>query len=491
MRRRHLWFYLTFVILILDVRFSCAGVEKVVEVMLRKETVKPARTFTLKDCMRLAMTQNKDVLSAWHRIRETQLGDRLVTRSRLYPQLGFVWDYQKDHFAGTPTASATSNTDNSAVLNFSQRLFEFGKDASSEVALRQAERQALYSFENTVRSTLSSVREGFYTILLRQEQLKIRHQVLEQFREIYNRKKKRLEGKEPSIDPFDVLSAELSVLEEEANVNSLDADIAADNYALQQLMGEPIGEKINLEGEQDQTVFDVDAVVRTALENSPQLAQGREEIAEQQRVLREVMWEYFPDVSFGAGYQREDDQAGISIDSIGSDTWAADLTGDLHANRSNSRDDEFYRSGDTDFYVDLEVSVPIFEGFRRVGVYNQEKERLRQVELEVGKEREQIEQNVRRQYANMMQQARNVELARRSAAISKRRFEIQEKLKEEIPAMVDENQFETFRRGFFNAQDGFFSAQIQFVNARERLREMMGYFEEKPLDVTRNAGETT
>jgi len=491
MRRYRFWPHLAFVTFILSGRLACAGVETAVEAMLEKESVKPARTLTLEDCMRLAVTQNKDVLGAWHAIRGTQLGDRLVTRSRLYPQLGFVWDYQKDHYAGTPNASARSDVDNSAVFQFSQRLFEFGKDASSEVALRRAERQALYSFENTVRSVLSSVREGFYTILLRQEQLNIRYQVLQQFREIHDRKKKRFEGKEASIDPFDVLSAELSVLEEEANVNSLEADIAADNYALQQLMGEPIGEKISLQGEQDQTVFDVEAAVRTALENSPQLASGREEVAEQQRVLREVMWEYFPDVSFGAGYRREDDQAGISIGSVGSGTWAADLAGDLHANRSDSRDDEFYRSGDTDFYVDLEVSVPIFEGFRRVGVYNQERERLRQSELALGKEREQIEQNVRQQHANMMQQARNVAIARRSAAISQRRFEIQERLKEEIPAMVDENQFETFRRRFFDAQNSFFTKQISFVSARERLREMMGYFEEKPLDVTSGAGDTT
>jgi len=491
MHRFRFWPYLAFITLILNARFACAGVETAVEAMLEKNAATQVRKLTLEDCMRLAMTQNKDVLGAWHNIRETQMGDRLVTRSRLYPQLGFVWDYQKNHFAGTPAASAQSDVDNSAVFQFSQRLFEFGKDASSEVALRQAERRALYNFENTVRSILSSVRDGFYTILLRQEQLNIRYQVLQQFRDIYERKRKRLEGKEASIDPFDVLSAELSVLEEEANVNRLEANIAADNYALQQLMGEPIGEKIILQGEQDQTVFDVEEAVLTALENSPELAQAREEFVEQQRVLREVMWEYFPDISFGAGYQREDDQAGISIDSIGSGTWAADLAGDLHANRSNSRDEEFYRSGDTDFYVDLEVSVPIFEGFRRVGVYNQEKERLRQAELVIGKKREQIEQNVREQHANMMQQARNVDIAKRSAAISQRRFQIQERLKEEIPAMVDDNQFETFRRGFFSAQDRFFGEQINFVKARERLREMMGYFEEKPLDTTSDAGDTT
>ena len=492
MRRYSFWPYLAFVAFTLSSRSACAGVETAVEAMLEKDDATQVRKLTLEDCMRLAMTQNKDVLTAWHGIRETQLGDRLVTRSRLYPQLGFIWDYQKNHFGERENTRPESDVDNSAVFQFSQRLFEFGKDIGSEVALRRAERNALYNFENTSRETLSSVRETFYTILLRQEQLVARRNLLGGFKSDYERKRKRLELKEATIDPFDVLSAELNVLEEEANVNTLEAEIAVSVYVLQQLMGESIGAHIELVGAQDQTVFDIGAAVRTALENSADLAQTREEVAEQKRVLREVIWEYLPDVTFGAGYRREGDEAGISIDSVGSDTWAVDLVGDLNANKSDSRDDEFFRSGDTDYFVDLEVSVPIFEGFRRVGVYNQERERLRQAELQLGKAQEEIERNVRGRYADMMRAAKNVDIARQQASISERKLEIKERFKEEIPAMVSDQEYETFRNNFFRDQDRYFDQQINFVSVREQLRQVMGYFEEKPLDAMGDAaGDTT
>jgi len=458
-----------------------AGIENAVDAMLENESATPVHTLTLKDCMRLAITQNKDVLRAWHRIRETELGDRLVTRSRLYPQLEFIWTYDKDHEpkhrSGATTVSPDSSSDRSATLQFSQRLFEFGKDASVEVALRAAERKALYDFENTVRSTLSSVREKFFTILLREEQIATHLELIKGFREDYEKKKQRLEQKEATIEPFDVLQGELNVLFEERSINNIERTKSVEEYALLDLMGQPIGQKIRLEGSQDETTFTVEQCVEQALANSTELAQRREEVAEQQRVLRQVAWEYFPDISLSAGFRREDDEAALTVSNVGSDTWAVDLTGDLMLDEPRSRDDYYINDTDTSYGVSATVSVPLFEGFRRLGVYNREKERLRQDELLLAKQREEIERLARQRYADMMQAARNVKVAERQVQISRRQLDIQERLKEEIPAMVSDQQFETFRNRFFRDQDSFFSEQISFVRAREQLREVMGYFE--------------
>jgi len=489
-------FFLPFLIcvcLALHVPLTHAGIETAVDTILDRESSVAPQVLNLKDCMHLAMTQNKEVLAALHAIRETELGTRLVTRSRLYPQIELVWNYAKDHYAGLEPTPASSATDDSVVLQFSQRLFEFGKDPAVEVQLRAAERAALYDFENTVRKTLSAVRKKFYTILLRREQLEIRQELLAGFRDDYEKKSKRLEQKEATIEPFDVLQAELNVLFEERNLNNLQRTIAVEEYALLKLMGEPIGAKVSLLGAQDETVFDVDLAVRTALDNSTQLALGREEIEEQRRVVREVMWEYFPDVSLAAGYRRDDDEAGVTVSNNGDDTWAVDLGGDIWINSPDDREQLYseYEPGDADYYVDLQVSVPVFEGFRRVGVYNRERERLRQAELLLADQQEEIERLARQRFADMVQSARNVRVAERQAAISRRQLRIQERLQQEIPAMVTDDQFEIFRNRFFRDQDDFFGAQIDFVSARENLREVMGYFEDGRPDDMADPGDGT
>jgi hypothetical protein len=59
--------------------------------------------------------------------------------------------------------------------------------------------------------------------------------------------------------------------------------------------------------------------------------------------------------------------------------------------------------------------------------------------------------------------------------ISKRRLEIQERLKE--AGLVGELEIEHFRDQFFRDQDQFFAEQDNYIRAQEDLRKLMGWFE--------------
>ena len=85
-------------------------------------------------------------------------GESIVVQSRFLPHLSYVLALD------TTTAQGTAETNSiHQYLKLSQTLMEFGKENSDSVTLRESERQALFDYEDQVRTILSDVRQTFYT----------------------------------------------------------------------------------------------------------------------------------------------------------------------------------------------------------------------------------------------------------------------------------------------------------------------------------------
>jgi len=462
---------------------SESGVESIVAKMLQERAATEARRLDVWQCMSLALDQNKQIAEAWHVLQQVQVGDRIITRSRLFPQLDLIVNR-------TETDNETTGldfNDTQTSLRLSQRILEFGKDSPAEVSLRASERSALYNLESTVRSVLGQVRRSFYDILLREQQIETRMQLLREFRRDWERKKARFEvrgeegWREPEITPSAVLQAEANVMNELGSINSLLRQQARSKIALLQVMGEPIGQNIELEGKQDETIFDIEEAVRIALENSIEIARLEEELEEQKRVVRQLLWEFAPDVNLQTGISRRGEDASLNV-SNSDDTWAVDVAGErfLHLYdepETDVRNDMFEFKDDEDFFLDLEVRVPILEGFERVGRVKRERSRLKQAEARLQRAREVAELNVRQSYESLLDIAMDVQLQAHQRDISRHLFDIQSELRDKLPASASEQEYETFRNRFFRDQSSFFSIQSSFIRARENLREAMGLFE--------------
>jgi len=463
---------------ILEAREAPSGVEKVVERMLEKGGARPTRYLDVRQCMSIALDQNKEVKEAWHLLQQTQIGDQIITRSRLFPQLEFIVNHTNVNYdtgaLGVPGGTEFDDTQSS--LRLSQRILEYGKDAPEEVALRASQRSALYNFESTVRRVLAQVRESFYVILLRNEQIEKRLELLEEFRQDWFRKQTRLREKEPNIEPEDVLQAETNVLNELGRINILFRLQARLKIALLQLMGEPIGQNIELVGAQDETIFELEEAVRLGLENSIEVARLEEEFKEQERLLRQLVWEFAPDVNLQTGVARRGEEVALDVSNLG-DTWAVDVTGERFFEPGDGRDELFLENDDEDFFLNMEMRLPILEGFARIGKIKRERDRLQQAKARVERARELVELDVRQRYETLLERAMNVQLQAQQVAVSKRLFDIKNELREQLPEAVPDFEFEQFRNRFFNDQDRLFEAQASFIAARENLREAMGYFE--------------
>jgi outer membrane protein TolC len=474
---------------ILGEREAPSGVEKVVEKMLAKREEKAARYLDVWQCMSIALDRNKEIREAWHLLQQTQVGDRMIARSRLFPQLEFIVshseaDYDTDAL-GVP--GGTEYDDTGSSLKLSQRILEYGKDASTEVALRASQRSALYNFESTVRRVLTQVRETFYVILLRNEQIRERLKQLERFREDWKDKKTRFEEREierrpgeswrePSIDPKDVLEAETNVLNELGRINRLIRLQANLKVGLLQLMGESIGQNVEIVGTQDATIFEVEEAVRLALKNSIEVARLEEEMDEQERRLRQLWWEFAPDVSLQTGLSQRDEDVALNLSNV-NDTWAVDVSGETFFDPGDERKDRFESDSSEDFFLNMEMRLPILEGFARVGKIRRERERLKQAEARIQRAAELAELDVRTSYESLLEGAMGVQLQAQQVAVSRRVFEMSDELRERIPARVPDYQYEQNRNRFFADQDQLFEAQARFISVREELREAMGYFE--------------
>ena len=243
---------------------------------------------------------------------------------------------------------------------------------------------------------------------------------------------------------------------------------------LLQLMGYGLQFNITLQGESDDAIFDKKEAVAIGLGNASTIALLEEEVEEQKRILRETIWEFAPDVSFQAGVANEQDRFTVEVENSGTNTWTLGVSEELLF----SRDETLPGLGqpDEDLFVTGEVRVPILEGARRYGLWKRRREELKQAEISLKREREAVEVAVRKSYEALLQTAENVRISKRSADVAFERFRIVNIRKEEIPALVSDQVFETFRNAYYTEQSRYFRSQEQFVQAQEELRRQMGEF---------------
>ena len=234
-----------------------------------------------------ALSGNRELAQARERI-EMVRADHVVVRSRLMPRLSLSASYD-----GLRTgARGEVEDDISSQLLYEQRLFEFGPHAAQEVRLRSDLRNALFDYEDQVYTVLSRVWEVYHLILLKDQQIALRGASRDSFEVFLQKQTARFDVRLASEE--DMLQAELNVLNEELEINSLQRQQLNDKMELLRLVGRPIGTEIDLKGELAPFVIDQNEAVEIALAGDVQIGLNAQLLAEQQRVVREQRWEYAP-----------------------------------------------------------------------------------------------------------------------------------------------------------------------------------------------------
>ncbi len=422
-------------------------------------------TLNLPDCLDEAMKRNRALLQAREVIHQIE-GSRIVVYSRFMPHLDLTASYDAHR---TSLSDGKTEDQLSSALRFSQRLFEFGPNFAQEVQIREELRQAVYAYEALVFQKLAQVWELFHLILLQDRQLAIRSASRDDFQTALAREQARFERR--LATESDVLNAQLNVLDEELAINNLERAQFNNKMDLLRLIGQPIGTDIHLVGDAVEWAIGQDRAVELALANSVALTLTSEQLKEQKRVVREVAWEYAPDVNLNVDVRDGQRNAQLALDKQGQ-TWGLDLSSELALRDSKPPEPDL--ADETRWSAQVEAQLPIFAG-ARFGRKKQEKARLRQLEISLRDLRAETELNVRQAYQQVLEAEGRQRIQAERVKIARRRLEINQILKEQ--GEVNENLLETFRNQFFAIQDQFFKNQETFIRRIAALRRQIGHFE--------------
>jgi len=439
----------------------------------------------LVDCIVFALEFNDQVQAKRATIQAVG-GEELVVRSRFLPQL--FYNLQHEKMEHRNDEGSDGDTDQSFRL--SQTLIEFGKDNREDVILRESQRTALFGYEDTVGHVISQIRLKFFTILLRQQQLAERRALLRDFREQYERIRKRYERKQ--VVEVDVLTARLNMLNEETRINSLRKETLRQKTDLLHLLGFPVGmTDIEVSGDLESLDIDLKESVDITLRRSTAIAQARAVVAEHRRRARQTLWEYAPDMRLQAGWKDAKNAAGLEVK--GEDgNYALGSFGERHLDRPRNgfgaRQDVLDDDG-TGYFMGLNMEVPLFEGFKRRGLIAKERHLLRKARHELRSTIDGAERDVRKTYQTMLERREELRILAETVDISKKRLRAKERLKE--LDRIRDDELETFRERFFDDQDTYFAEQIGHVAAQERLRLLMRHFEPLPAKGSETTDEAT
>jgi len=438
------------------------------------------RTLTLAQCLHEAFIENNEIKQFRQGMLEVG-GSKLIASSRFLPNVEVISQYERLN-----DLDATNGFRDLASLGavLRQRILEYGKDNPIDVALRRKQRDALFDYEDALAGVFSDVRRAFYFVLLKQQQIATREELLQEFQKQYERKQQRLDAGNLSVK-HEVLTARLNVLNEKTRINSLQREQFNRQMELLRLIGLCVGaDAVQFIGKPDSfglNGFDMDAMVALSLSQSSQIALAEVLVSEQKRVLDQLKYEYFPDVRIMAGYQDRNGRVGIDLGNQ-NDTWGMDLYGQGGLVEEHQHLDgiglfgaeERLAGPERGSFTGVQMRIPVFEGRARQGRRIENQAYLLRLKAALADSKDLIELSVRQRYRLLLEQQYQVTLAKENVAIERERFSIQEQLRD--VGRVDDDSFERFRENFFRAQDTLFVQQVLLVQFQEDLREAIRLF---------------
>jgi len=420
-------------------------------------------TLTLDDCIKAALLYNHDIREAFISYRKTR-HDVGIDRSRFLPSVDMKYEYSRTDAEST----GTTTTSKSGSVTYSQRLLEFGKENSAVVSTRAAIREALYTLKNTIRDVISTVRRDFFFILLKQEQIRRRERLLKEFREdLLVARAKFAKGQ---ILEIDVFTAELNVLNEELRLNELRRTLLKKKMDLRYTLGCRIPLHFALAGTREPLAVSERDAVEAAKRRSFYLEKLREEIAEKEREVAEKVWEYMPELTFRIGYENLHNSVAVNLNKSGY-LWSVDLDAEGFFLPSETRRATFPDREKDDVSVSFQITLPLFDGFKRREEYAKQRKEFRVLQLGYRDAVNDLVRDVLKAYQDYYEQKERLEILRRRVEIARKRLKINEKLKE--VGKIDDNQLETFRQAFFAQQEALYAGQDALIQAEENVRKYL------------------
>jgi len=313
---------------------------------------------SLQDALKVALSYNKSLQAA---LQEKEISRGLIQESyaEVLPTISGNVDYtRKDKVGGFEIGGqeiTIGDVDNYAVgLQVTQPLFRAGA-ASAIRAARLYSLSANEQVRGTVQAVIYDVAKGYYDTLLAQHLYKVNYDAVESAKAHLN--SVQIKRKQGVASDFDVLRSQVDVSNFEAEMIQQRNRIHLAKAQLLKTLGASQGSDIMLSDSLEYAAMTpvLDEAVRLAYENRPDLYQADLNVRIQREALAVANSNYWPkiDAWFKQDWAKPDPHVPMFIE--WGNAWTAGIT----------------------------ASLPIFDGFKREGRIVQERERLKQRQIQL------------------------------------------------------------------------------------------------------------
>lgn len=439
------------------------------EPMLAQDAV----MLTLDKASRLALKNNEKVLKA-QKVLERAKANLKTVNAVYLPQVGLTGFYERQKNEDLDY----DERDYLSSVSLSQVITEFGEVPRNLDEAQENVRKSRIELKNAEQEVIFTLRRLWHNITLTEEEIQQRSAVETILQEkLKVTKRKHTEKRIPILS---VLNTDLELAEQQLALNELRRRLDIDKAELIRLTGLDAMIAVRLSGPIPDDEFTLERAVEIALTHRLELEDLAGVINRQERLVKETFWDRIPELDAAFRYR----DVHLFLNQRGR-TWDTTARYDypfLERKNDNLTPIDEYRGNREGWEVRLNLNLSLFNGRATEGRQEAELAELSRLQLEFVDLQKQIRVEVRRAYREVSNARERMEIEEKRVQIFEQRLRTIERVLDEgldLPSyrgLTFDDAFEA-QAQFTEAQRVFYSARRAHAEAKEQLREKMGWSE--------------
>ena len=428
-------------------------------------------TLTLENTSRLVLKNNEKVLKA-QKILERAKASLRIARSVFLPQVGLTSFYgqRKNDDLGLDEKDYVSRA------SLSQLIARFGEVPRDLDQAQENVRISEIELERAKQAVIFALRRLWHNIALTEEEIQQRSTVETTLQA--KLKGARRKHEEKRIPILSVLNTEMELAEQQLALNELRRRLDIDKAELIRLTGLDALTRVHLTGSIPDDDLSLERTVELGLENRLALKELAGAIARQERLVKETLWHQMPELDASLRYRdfhlflNQQDR-----------TWDTTAVYDP-AFLQREKDDAtlFEETHDNRHGWEMRVNLKLPLGGLKGDYQDAERAELSRLQLELIDLQKQIRVEVHRAYREVTNAKDRMEIEGKRVQIFEQRLRTIERVIDEgldLPSyrgLTFDDAFEA-QAQFTEAQRVFYRTRRDYAEAKEQLREAMGWRE--------------
>ncbi|MDE0089719.1 MAG: TolC family protein [Candidatus Poribacteria bacterium] len=419
--------------------------------------------------------QNNEAVKKAEKVVERAKANLRVSKAVYLPQVGVTSQYQRQKNGDFDEKDYLTRAQMSVILA------QFGEIPRGLDAAQEEVRKAEIEYERVKKETVHAVRNLWHDITLTQEEIKQRRAIEV---ELQKKLKSTQTKHEKKRIPYLIrLNTELELSEQQLDLNKLQRRLDVDTAELIRLTGlDPLAQVVLSQSLPDDDVT-LAAAVELALANRLDLRDLQGDIARQERLVVETVWNRFPEISAEARYK---DLHLLLQQHQQNRTWDAKALYDpiiLDRERDAANIFETNPRTQNGWELRFNLNIPLYDGKKTANLRSAELAELDRLQLEYVEKTKLIKVAVRRDYREVANAKERMEIEQKRVDIFREHLRAIERVLEEGTVEIQGYRGLTLNDAFqaqaqfTGAQRVFYQARRDYAKAKEKLRETMAWIE--------------